>query len=214
MKKGILIFLGGALTGAGLYALGEYIYKKCKLEEIESVEWEMPEDDRDEEHAPEEIPSPIVIADHGRLEREELVKRLANYKAAVMADLEKDDNEVKLEKDAPLIHSDEDGASADFDEIETPIARDSIFEIEEGDVSDGGNNFTCFCTFFADGVLADEHDNPIGLKALINGIALDEKDLYAKFERNGYDDICIRDTNSGTDYVISWTDDSYKEVKG
>ena len=147
MKKGILIFLGGALTGAGLYALGEYIYKRCKLEEIESVEWEMPEDDRDAEHAPEEIPSPIVIADHGRLEREELVKRLANYKAAVMADLEKDDNEVKLEKDAPLIHSDEDGASANFDEIETPVARDSIFEIEEGDVSDGGNNFTCFCTW-------------------------------------------------------------------
>lgn len=214
MKKGILIFAVGMATGAGLYALGEYIYKRCKLEEIESVEWEMPEDDRSEDQAPEEIPSPIVIADHGRLEREELVKRLANYKAAVMADLEKDDNEVKLEKDAPLIHSDEDGASANFDEIETPIARDSIFEIEEGDVSDGGNNFTCFCTFFADGVLADEHDNPIGLKALINGIALDEKDLYAKFERNGYDDICIRDTNSGTDYVISWTDDSYKEVKG
>lgn len=214
MKKGILIFAVGVATGAGLYALGEYIYKKCKLEEIESIEWEMPEDDRDAEHALEEFPSPIVIKDHGRLEREELVKRLANYKAAVMADLEKDDNEVKLEKDAPLIHSDEDGASVNFDDIETPIARDSIFEIEEGDVSDGGNNFTCFCTFFADGVLADEHDNPIGLKALINGIALDEKDLYAKFERNGYDDICIRDTNSGTDYVISWTDDSYKEVKG
>ena len=211
MKKGILIFIGGMTTGAGLYALGEYIYKKCKLEEIESIEWEMPTDDRDEEHAPEEAPADII--DHGRLEREELVKRLNNYKAKIMDEIGKDDAEVKMEKDAPLIHSDEDGASVNFDEVEVPVSRDSIFEIEEDDVSDGGNNFTCFCTFFADGVLADEHDNPIGLKALINGIALDENDLYAKFERNGYEDICIRDTNSGTDYVISWTDDSYKETK-
>ena len=139
MKKGILIFAVGVATGAGLYALGEYIYKKCKLEEIESVEWEMPEDDREPEQAPEEAPSADAFnrvsqaIDHGRLEREELVKRLANYKAAVMADLEKDDNEIKLEKDAPLIHSDEDGASANFDEIETPVARDSIFEIESSD---------------------------------------------------------------------------------
>ena len=123
---------------------------------------------------------------------------------------------VEIEEKAPLEHSDDDGAAFDFDkEAEVKIApKDAVQEIDYAEVSDNGNNFTEEYTFFADGVLMKDSDETVAEINHILQVSFKNKDLYAIFEKNGYDDYCLRDTTTDTDYVISWSDESYKEQYG
>lgn len=221
-KRDILFFLGGAVIGATLTAVGMKLYEKHQLEAIDATEWEMPVDDRDPENTEEVLGADLsdlypneVHLDTSKMdasEREELVRKLNKYKSQAIEDLGK----VEIEEKAPLEHSDEDGASFDFDkEAETKIAsKDAVYEIDYEEVSDHGNNFTADFTFFADGVLMNNDDETVAELNTLLPISLKNKDLYAIFEKNGYEEYCLRDTTTDTDYVISWSDESYKELYG
>ena len=217
-KRDVLFFLGGFIIGSALTATAMKLYEKHKLETIDSTEWEMPTDDREDEQTEEFLGADLTqlysekAKENAQLEREELVKRLNQYKSKAIEDLSK----VEIEEKAPLEHSDEDGASFDFDkEVEQKIvARDAIQEIDYEEVSDHGNNFTEEYTFFADGVLMKDADETIDEISHILPISITNKDLYAIFEKNGYEAYCLRDTTTDTDYIIEWSDDSYKELYG
>lgn len=221
-KRDIMFFLGGAVIGATLTAVGIKLYEKHQLEAIDATEWEMPVDDRDPENTEEVLGADLsalypkeVHLDTSKMdasEREELVRKLNKYKSQAIEDLGK----VEIEEKAPLEHSDEDGASFDFDkEAETKIAsKDAVYEIDYEEVSDHGNNFTADFTFFADGVLMNNDDETVAELNTLLPISLKNKDLYAIFEKNGYEEYCLRDTTTDTDYVISWSDESYKELYG
>lgn len=221
-KRDILFFLGGAIIGAILTAVGIKLYEKHQLEEIDSIEWEMPVDDRDPENTEEVLGADLralypneVTANTTNLsatEREELVRKLNRYKSKAIEDLSK----VEIEEKAPLEHSDDDGAAFDFDkEAEAKIVpKDSVYEIDYAEVSDHGNNFTADFTFFADGVLMNNDDETVAELNTLLPISIKNKDLYAIFEKNGYEEYCLRDTTTDTDYVISWSDESYKELYG
>lgn len=221
-KRDILFFLGGAVIGATLTAVGMKLYEKHQLEAIDATEWEMPVDDRDPENTEEVLGADLstlypkeVHLDTSKMdasEREELVRKLNKYKSQAIEDLGK----VEIEEKAPLEHSDDDGASFDFDkEAEAKIAsKDAVYEIDYEEVSDHGNNFTADFTFFADGVLMNNDDETVAELNTLLPIQIKNKDLYAIFEKNGYEEYCLRDSTTGTDYVISWSDESYKELYG
>lgn len=221
-KRDILFFLGGAVIGATLTAVGMKLYEKHQLEAIDATEWEMPVDDRDPENTEEVLGADMsalypkeVHLDTSKMdasEREELVRKLNKYKSQAIEDLGK----VEIEEKAPLEHSDDDGASFDFDkEAEAKIApKDAVYEIDYEEVSDHGNNFTADFTFFADGVLMNNDDETVAELNTLLPISLKNKDLYAIFEKNGYEEYCLRDSTTDTDYVISWSDESYKELYG
>lgn len=221
-KRDILFFLGGAIIGAALTAVGMKLYEKHQLEAIDATEWEMPVDDRDPENTEEVLGADMsalypkeVHLDTSKMdasEREELVRKLNKYKSQAIEDLGK----VEIEEKAPLEHSDDDGASFDFDkEAEAKIApKDAVYEIDYEEVSDHGNNFTADFTFFADGVLMNNDDETVAELNTLLPISLKNKDLYAIFEKNGYEEYCLRDSTTDTDYVISWSDESYKEQYG
>ena len=182
----------------------------------------MPVDDRDPEDTEEVLGADLsalypneVHLDTSKMdasEREELVRKLNKYKSQAIEDLGK----VEIEEKAPLEHSDDDGASFDFDkEAEAKIApKDAVYEIDYEEVSDHGNNFTADFTFFADGVLMNNDDETVAELNTLLPISLKNKDLYAIFEKNGYEEYCLRDSTTDTDYVISWSDESYKELYG
>lgn len=221
-KRDVLFFLGGAVIGATLTAVGMKLYEKHQLEAIDATEWEMPVDDRDPENTEEVLGADLsalypneVHLDTSKMdasEREELVRKLNKYKSQAIEDLGK----VEIEEKAPLEHSDDDGASFDFDkEAEAKIApKDAVYEIDYEEVSDHGNNFTADFTFFADGVLMNNDDETVAELNTLLPISLKNKDLYAIFEKNGYEEYCLRDSTTDTDYVISWSDESYKELYG
>lgn len=221
-KRDILFFLGGAVIGATLTAVGMKLYEKHQLEAIDATEWEMPVDDRDPENTEEVLGADMSVLypkevhlDTSKMdasEREELVRKLNKYKSQAIEDLGK----VEIEEKAPLEHSDDDGASFDFDkEAEAKIApKDAVYEIDYEEVSDHGNNFTADFTFFADGVLMNNDDETVAELNTLLPISLKNKDLYAIFEKNGYEEYCLRDSTTDTDYVISWSDESYKELYG
>ena len=221
-KRDILFFMGGGIIGAILTAVGIKLYEKHQLEAIDATEWEMPVDDRDPENTEEVLGADLsalysneVHLDTSKIdasEREELVRKLNKYKSQAIEDLSK----VEIEEKAPLEHSDDDGASFDFDkEAEAKIApKDAVYEIDYEEVSDHGNNFTADFTFFADGVLMNNDDETVAELNTLLPISLKNKDLYAIFEKNGYEEYCLRDSTTGTDYVISWSDESYKELYG
>lgn len=246
-KRDILFFLGGAVIGATLTAVGMKLYEKHQLEAIDATEWEMPVDDRDPENTEEVLGADLsalypneVHLDTTKLsatEREELVRKLNRYKSKAIEDLGmtlyereelvrklnknksqaiEDLGKVEIEEKAPLEHSDDDGASFDFDkEAEAKIApKDAVYEIDYEEVSDHGNNFTADFTFFADGVLMNNDDETVAEINTLLPISLKNKDLYAIFEKNGYEEYCLRDSTTDTDYVISWSDESYKELYG
>lgn len=219
-KRDILFFLGGAVIGSALTALGMKLYEKHQLEAIDATEWEMPVDDRDFSEDEDDLSNTLKdttsvelkTADLSATEREELVRKLNAYKSKAFEDLAR----VEIEEKAPLEHSDDDGAAFDFDkEAEAKIApKDAVQEIDYAEVSDHGNNFTEEYTFFADGVLMKDSDETLEEISHLLPVSFKNKDLYAIFEKNGYDDYCLRDTTTDTDYVISWSDDSYKELYG
>jgi len=221
-KRDVLFFLGGAVIGATLTAVGIKLYEKHQLDAIDATEWEMPVDDRDPENTEEVLGADLsalypneVHLDTSKMdasEREELVRKLNKYKSQAIEDLGK----VEIEEKAPLEHSDDDGASFDFDkEAEAKIApKDAVYEIDYEEVSDHGNNFTADFTFFADGVLMNNDDETVAELNTLLPISLKNKDLYAIFEKNGYEEYCLRDSTTDTDYVISWSDESYKELYG
>lgn len=221
-KRDVLFFLGGAVIGATLTAVGIKLYEKHQLDAIDATEWEMPVDDRDPEDTEEVLGADLsalypneVHLDTSKMdasEREELVRKLNKYKSQAIEDLGK----VEIEEKAPLEHSDDDGASFDFDkEAEAKIApKDAVYEIDYEEVSDHGNNFTADFTFFADGVLMNNDDETVAELNTLLPISLKNKDLYAIFEKNGYEEYCLRDSTTDTDYVISWSDESYKELYG
>lgn len=221
-KRDILFFLGGAVIGATLTAVGMKLYEKHQLEAIDATEWEMPVDDRDPENTEEVLGADLsalypneVHLNTSKMdasEREELVRKLNKYKSQAIEDLGK----VEIEEKAPLEHSDDDGASFDFDkEAEAKIApKDAVYEIDYEEVSDHGNNFTADFTFFADGVLMNNDDETVAELNTLLPISIKNKDLYAIFEKNGYEEYCLRDSTTDTDYVISWSDESYKELYG
>lgn len=221
-KRDILFFLGGAVIGATLTAVGMKLYEKHQLEAIDATEWKMPVDDRDPEDTEEVLGADLsalypneVHLDTSKMdasEREELVRKLNKYKSQAIEDLGK----VEIEEKAPLEHSDDDGASFDFDkEAEAKIApKDAVYEIDYEEVSNHGNNFTADFTFFADGVLMNNDDETVAELNTLLPISLKNKDLYAIFEKNGYEEYCLRDSTTDTDYVISWSDESYKELYG
>ena len=222
-KRDVLFFLGGTVIGATLTAVGIKLYEKHQLDAIDATEWEMPVDDRDPENTEEVLGADLsalypfneVHLDASKMdasEREELVRKLNKYKSQAIEDLGK----VEIEEKAPLQHSDDDGASFDFDkEAEAKIApKDAVYEIDYEEVSDHGNNFTADFTFFADGVLMNNDDETVAELNTLLPISLKNKDLYAIFEKNGYEEYCLRDSTTDTDYVISWSDESYKELYG
>lgn len=221
-KRDVIFFLGGAVIGATLTAVGIKLYEKHQLDAIDATEWEMPVDDRDPEDTEEVLGADLsalypneVHLDTLKMdasEREELVRKLNKYKSQAIEDLGK----VEIEEKAPLEHSDDDGASFDFDkEAEAKIApKDAVYEIDYEEVSDHGNNFTADFTFFADGVLMNNDDETVAELNTLLPISLKNKDLYAIFEKNGYEEYCLRDSTTDTDYVISWSDESYKELYG
>ena len=221
-KRDVIFFLGGAVIGATLTAVGIKLYEKHQLDAIDATEWEMPVDDRDPEDTEEVLGADLsalypneVHLDTSKMdasEREELVRKLNKYKSQAIEDLGK----VEIEEKAPLEHSDDDGASFDFDkEAEAKIApKDAVYEIDYEEVSDHGNNFTADFTFFADGVLMNNDDETVAELNTLLPISLKNKDLYAIFEKNGYEEYCLRDSTTDTDYVISWSDESYKELYG
>lgn len=219
-KRDVLFFLGGAVIGATLTAVGMKLYERHQLEAIDATEWEMPVDDRDFSEDEDDLSNTLKdtatvelkAADLSATEREELVRKLNAYKSKAFEDLSR----VEIEEKAPLEHSDDDGAAFDFDkEAEVKIApRDAVQEIDYAEVSDHGNNFTEEYTFFADGVLMKDSDETVTEIHHILPVSFKNKDLYAIFEKNGYDDYCLRDTTTDTDYVISWSDESYKEQYG
>lgn len=221
-KRDVLFFLGGAIIGATLTAVGIKLYEKHQLEAVDSTEWEMPVDDRDPENTEEVLGADLRAlypdvanantTNISASEREELVRKLNRYKSKAIEDLSK----VEIEEKAPLEHSDDDGAAFDFDkEGETKIApKDAVYEIDYEEVSDHGNNFTADFTFFADGVLMNNDDETVAEIGNLLPISIKNKDLYAIFEKNGYEEYCLRDTTTDTDYVISWSDESYKELYG
>ena len=123
-KRDVIFFLGGAVIGATLTAVGIKLYEKHQLDAIDATEWEMPVDDRDPEDTEEVLGADLsalypneVHLDTSKMdasEREELVRKLNKYKSQAIEDLGK----VEIEEKAPLEHSDDDGASFDQDRTE------------------------------------------------------------------------------------------------
>ena len=144
------------------------------------------------------------------------------------------DYENRASKYSPLIHSDEDGASYDFDdemkEINEEMEQQDMKKQEEADkgyntgkncyfiypddYTDDGINDGIDLIFCSDGVLVRvEDESTANITALFdNDIKLD--DIYRKFEMENYQTIYVRKERDGIDYAIEWTDQPYKEAFG
>lgn len=144
------------------------------------------------------------------------------------------DYENRAAKYSPLIHSDEDGASYDFDdemkEINEEIEEQDMKrqeKIDKGyntnkncyfiypdDYTDDGLNDGIELVFCPDGVLVRVDDESVTKPEILFDGDIKFEDICRKFEMEGYDTIYVRKERNGIDYAIEWTDKSYKEAFG
>ena len=107
----------------------------------------------------------------------------------------------------PLTHSDEDGASFDFDNIQPD---EQVYQIDVDEVGEEKNFQTKVLTYFSDHVLADE-----GMHILKIEDVCGQLDLLEMFEMLGPTDpaeVYVRNRILSTDYIIEWSDDSYSDM--
>lgn len=144
------------------------------------------------------------------------------------------DYESKASKYSPLIHSDEDGASYDFDDEMEDINKEieeqdmkkqeaidkgyntdrNCYFIYPDDYTDDGLNDGIELVFCSDGTLVRIEDESIANVAALFGGDIKLEDIYRKFEMESYQTIYVRKSRDGIDYAIEWTDQSYKEAFG
>lgn len=144
------------------------------------------------------------------------------------------DYESKASKYSPLIHSDEDGASYDFDDEMEDINKEieeqdmkkqeaidkgyntdrNCYFIYPDDYTDDGLNDGIELVFCSDGTLVRVEDESIANVAALFGGDIKLEDIYRKFEMESYQTIYVRKSRDGIDYAIEWTDQPYKEAFG
>lgn len=144
------------------------------------------------------------------------------------------DYELKASKYSPLIHSDEDGASYDFDDEMEGINKEleeqdmkkqekidkgyntnkNCYFIYPDDYTDDGLNDGIELVFCPDGVLVRVDDESIAKPDILFDGDIKIEDICRKFEMEGYNTIYVRKERDGIDYAIEWTDQSYKEAFG
>lgn len=148
----------------------------------------------------------ISKMDVSNVDLNNLIYTNKDYIESATAAMNRYKNTLLGERYSPTLHSDDDGASYDFDEEE-----EDIFPIAQEEWGEEPSLERQMLTYYSDHVLTDENENPLVIDDII-GPNLDIIKLFESINIGEIgDEIYIRNYKTGCDYAIQWSDESYSE---
>lgn len=228
MNDKIKYFLLGAGFGTGLYmgveGLRDFIREKKLKKQAE--EWKnqineefgiggetfMDPPERPETSENEETDSDLAseMLKEKQIQYNKYEEEAKKYHKGVKSAYEVIDEEAeRLEK---IEEYDEDDEEEAVDDDKYANIDKKYYFIDEEDVSNGGLYDYEEYVFCADGVLVKiDDESTYTIRDLFDSEII-PSEIYEAFTRNNYKDIYIRAANKSIDYVLTWTNQSYKEA--
>lgn len=228
MNDKIKYFLLGTAFGAGLYMGIEGLLelRRQKKAKKQAEEWknrineefgiggqtfmdppESPESSKNEEN---ETDLASEMLKEKQIQYNKYEEEAKKYHKGVKNAYEVIDEEAeRLEK---IEEYDEDDEEEEEDDDKYANIDKKYYFIDEEDVSNDGLFDYEEYVFCADGVLVKiDDESTYTIRDLFDSEII-PSEIYEAFTRNNYKDIYIRAANKSIDYVLTWTNQSYKEA--